>query len=88
MVSFETGVYFLCFLGSGLCAYLLVSSFWRSRDRLLGWSALCFCLLAANNLLVFVDLIVLPRFDLVVFRALTSLLAVGVLLYGFIWEME
>jgi hypothetical protein len=88
MLSFEATVYLLCFLGSGLCAYLLVSAFRRSREKLLLWSAICFCFLALNSLLVFLDIIVLPDFNLTVLRSLTSLAAVSVLLYGFVWEIE
>ena len=88
MVEFGPVVYFLCFVASGACAYLLVSAFLRGRERLLLWSAICFCLLALNNLLVFVDIIVLPNVDLVPLRSLTALLAVAILLYGFIWEIE
>jgi hypothetical protein len=78
----------LCFLSSGLCAYLLVIGFSRQRQRLLLWSAVCFCLLALNNLLVFVDIILLPDLDLMWLRSLTALLAVSTLIYGFIWEIE
>ena len=88
MISFEAVVYFLCFLSSGLCAYLLVTAFRRRAEKLLLWSAICFCLLAVNNLLVFVDIVVLPDVDLTPSRSLTSFLAVSVLLYGFIWEIE
>jgi hypothetical protein len=88
MVSFAAVVYLLCFIGSALCAYLLVSAFRRSNEKLLLWSAICFCLLAVNNLLVFVDIIVLPEVSLTAFRSLTSLAAVSVLLYGFVWEIE
>lgn len=88
MVDFGAVVYFLCFVTSGLCAYLLVTAFVRRRDKLLLWSALCFCLLALNNLLVFLDIIVLPEIDLTLWRSLSSLTAVAVLLYGFIWEIE
>jgi hypothetical protein len=88
MVSFEAVVYALCFLGSSLCAYLLVAGFRRSREKLLLWSAICFCLLAINNLLVFTDIIVLPEIDLMFWRSLTSVAAVAALLYGFIWEIE
>jgi uncharacterized membrane protein len=52
------------------------------------WSALCFVLLAINNLLVVIDLLVLPSVDLVPLRNLASLAAVSVLLFGFIWETE
>jgi len=88
MSGFVPTVYLLCFISSALCAYLLVSGYLRSRDRLLLWSSICFCLLALNNLLVFVDLILLPNIDLGLPRAATALAAVGTLLYGFIWEVE
>jgi hypothetical protein len=88
MVEFGAIVYFLCFIASSLCASLLVSAYLRGRERLLLWSAICFCFLAINNLLVFVDIIVFPDLNLVSLRSLTSLTAVAVLLYGFIWEIE
>jgi len=88
MLSFGAIVYLLSFVGSSLCAYLLVSAFLRSREKLLLWSAICFCLLALNNLLVFLDIIILPNLNLTFWRSLTSLAAVSVLLYGFIWEIE
>jgi hypothetical protein len=88
MHSFAATVYLLCFIGSALCAYLLVSGFRRSNEKLLLWSAVCFCLLAVNNLLVFLDIIVLPDLNLTPLRSLTSLAAVSVLLYGFVWEIE
>ena len=88
MITFEAIVYFLCFLGSTLCFYLLLSGFRRQRERLLLWSSLCFGLLALNNLLVFTDIIVLPDANLLPFRSLTALAAVALLLYGFIWEIE
>jgi hypothetical protein len=53
------------------------------------WSALCFLLLAVNNLLVVVDLVILPTtIDLSPLRHLASLAAVSVLLFGFVWETE
>lgn len=88
MPGFEALLYLLCFFSSGLCGYLLVVAFRRNRERLLLWSAICFCLLALNNLLVFIDIILLPDVDLSLARSLTSLAAVAVLLYGFVWELE
>ena len=81
-------VYFLCFATSSACAWLLGSSYRRTRARLLLWSALCFLLLAANNLLLIVDLLLLPEADFRLGRLLLSLAAVGVLLFGFIWDLE
>ncbi len=50
------------------------------------WTAACFVLLAVDNLLVVLDLIVLPNVDLSLPRLLATLLAVSTLLVGFIWE--
>jgi hypothetical protein len=84
----EPLVYTLCFLTSAACAWLLLASYRRQHEPLLLWSALCFCLLAANNVLVFVDLILLPQIDLLPLRQVTELFGIGVLLYGFVWESE
>lgn len=81
-------VYLLCLAASTGCAYLLARSYAQSRSSLLLWSALCFGLLAVNNLLVVLDLLLLPSVDLLPPRRLSSLAAVGVLLIGFIWEAE
>jgi hypothetical protein len=53
---------------------------------LLFWSALCFLLLAGNNLFLMLDMLVIKQVDLGVVRALFSLAAVSVLLFGFIWN--
>ena len=81
-------VYLLCLLTSMGCAALLVRSWRRTRTRLLLWSAAAFVLLALNNLLLVADLLVLPDVPLTPLRHATALAAVGVLLYGFIWEAE
>jgi len=85
---FEPLIYILCFLTSAICAGLLLASYRRQREPLLIWSALCFCLLAFNSLLVFIDIIMLPETDLLPLRQATELVAIGVLLYGFVWESE
>jgi hypothetical protein len=79
-------IYLLCVVTSLLCAYLLLRAYRQGRTRLLIWSALCFTLLAINNLVVAADVLFLPDIDLTFVRLLTSLLAISVLLYGFIWE--
>jgi hypothetical protein len=86
---FPSAVYLLCFLTSSACAWLLARSYWRTGARLLLWSALCFVLLGVNNLMVVVDLVLLPEaVTLQVARLLLSLAAVLVLLFGFIWDLE
>lgn len=86
MSLFAPAVYLLCFLTSAGCAVLLGRSYRRSGAALLMWSAICFTLLALNNLVLVVDLILIPSADLRVPRLLLSLAAVGTLLFGFIWN--
>ncbi len=81
-----TAVYLLCILTSLGCAVLLVRGWLATRVRLLLWSALCFIGLALNNILLFVDVRVLPETDLSVVRTLPALAGILVLLYGLIWE--
>ena len=84
-----SAVYLLCFLTSSACAWLLARSYLRTGARLLLWSALCFVLLGCNNLVVFVDLVLLPEaVTLQVLRLIFSLAAVVVLLFGFICDQE
>jgi hypothetical protein len=89
MPSLAPTIYTLCLLSSAVCALLLIRSYRRTRTRLLLWSALCFLLLALNNLLVVIDLLLTPpSVDLSVLRQLSALIAVSVLLFGFIWEAD
>jgi len=85
---FALSVYLLCLITSAACAVLLGRSYLRTRMRLLLWSSLCFVLLAANNLVVVIDLAVLPAVDLRLVRHALSLGAVLLLLIGFIWDRE
>jgi hypothetical protein len=80
------GVYLLCAVTSVLCSVLLLRGFRTNRTRLLFWSSLCFTGLALNNLLLFIDLVVVPDVDLSLVRSITALLAMLLLLYGLIWE--
>jgi hypothetical protein len=81
-------VYILCALTSLVCAVLLLRSYRRSRVRLLLWSGLCFACFALNNLLLIIDVRVLPEQDLSVVRSLPSLLGIALLLYGLVWETD
>ena len=85
---FPASVYLLCFATSAACALLLARSYRRSGARLLFWSGLCFLFLAANNLVVIFDLLVIPDVDFRLARYLLALAALGVLLFGFIWDLE
>jgi hypothetical protein len=86
---FPTLVYTLCFATGAACAVLLARSYLRVRSRMLFWSALCFVLLAAVNLLVIFDLVIYPdSVDLRPYRIWLTLVAVAVLLFGFIWDED
>ena len=86
---FAPMVYLLCFATSGVCALMLGRSYRQSHASLLLWSAICFVLLAANNLVLVVDLVLLPDdIDLRILRLLLSLAAVGTLIFGFVWTVE
>jgi Family of unknown function (DUF5985) len=78
-------------LGTLVClasAVLLLRSYFRGRHRLLLWSGLCFVGLTLANLLVFIDLVLLPNVDLYLLRLLVTAVAMLLLLYGLIWEGE
>jgi hypothetical protein len=79
-------VYLLCALVSVVCAVMLLNGYRANRTALLFWSSLCFIGLAANNVLLFVDLVIAPEVDLSLLRAWVALLAMMLLLYGLIWE--
>ena len=85
---FPTTVYLLCFATSAACALLLARSYFASRARLLLWSAICFLFLAANNLVVVVDMLMIPEISFRVLRLVLGLAAVSVLLFGFVWDLE
>jgi len=80
-------VYILCALTSVFCAILLARSYRANRTRLLMWSTLCFVGLAINNILLVVDLMVVPDVvDLSIVRTGTALAAVVLLVIGLVWE--
>lgn len=81
-------VYILCALTSALCAVLLYRGYRQSNARLLLWSALCFIGLALNNVLLYVDMIVMVHTDLSVVRLLPAVVGMLLLLFGLIWENE
>jgi Family of unknown function (DUF5985) len=66
----------------------LLRNYLTDRKPLLFWSTACFVGLAVNNLLLFLDLVLLPTIDLRWARNLSALAAVSVLLYSFIWEAD
>jgi hypothetical protein len=79
-------VYVLCAITAFACAVLLARGYSRTGSRLLLWSALCFAGLTANNVLVFVDLVVVPDVSLFTLRNVTGLASIAVLLVGLVFD--
>lgn len=86
ILSVGSIVYALCALTSIGCAIFLLRGYLRGRVRLLLWSGLCFVGLALNNVLLFVDLRVVPDIDLSLWRTIPAVVGVAILLYGLVWE--
>lgn len=84
----NASIYALCALASLLCAVLLGLGARRVRSRMLVWSAICFALFAAANIVLVLDFVVFPGPDVRLWplRQGLSLLAVGSLVYGLIIE--
>ena len=82
-------VYFLCALTSGLCAFLLTRGYRRGGGHLLLWSAFCFIFLTISNVLLVIDLAVMPTsVDLSLYRTVPAFIGVAILLAGLIWESK
>jgi hypothetical protein len=80
-------VYLLCALTSLVCTILLARAYRTTRVRLLFWSMACFAGLTAANVLLFIDLVLIPAGpDLRAWRTSVTFAAVGSLLYGLIAE--
>ena len=88
MTGFGLSVYLLCALTSLACAALLLRGYRRSGARLVLWSGLCFACFAISNVLLIIDVRVVPERDLSVIRTLPSLVGAALLLYGLIWDAK
>jgi hypothetical protein len=82
-------IYSLCALVAALCTFLLLRGWTTSRYRLLLWTSICFGGLTVTNVLLFLDKIVLgPDIDLSLPRTMVTVAAMGVLLYGLVWDAQ
>jgi Family of unknown function (DUF5985) len=77
-------VYALCALTSLACAVLLYRAYRRQGVGLLFWSVICFAALAANNIVLFIDLVIVPDVDLRALRSGIAVVGMGSLLVSFI----
>lgn len=85
---FGSIVYMLCAATSALCAWMLLRGYRASKARLLLWSALCFFGLALNNLMLLIDVRLMPDIDLSVWRMVPAVVGAAALIYGLVWEAE
>lgn len=81
-------VFILCALTSAACMVLLIRGYLATRTRLLLWSSLGFCALALNNLLLVADRLIFPHIDFSLWRVMTALLGVSIMLYGCICDAD
>ena len=79
-------VYILSALTSIGCVALLLRAYLKNRVKLLLWSSLCFAGLAVNNIILFIDLVIVPEKDLSLWRNLSALIGMILLIYGLIWD--
>ena len=80
----------LCALAVGTCAACMVLLFRRyahSGRRLLLWSGWCFLFLTLNNVLLFLDLVVLEM-DLRPWRHAAAAPALVIMIFGLLSERE
>lgn len=84
----STAVFGLCAVTSIVCALLLWRGWRRSRARLLLWTSLGFVGFAVNNVMLFVDELIVPERDLQIVRSSSGFAAFAVLLFGLIWDVE
>jgi hypothetical protein len=81
-------IYGLCLAASAGCAGLLARAYLRTQTRLLLWTAISFGFFALNNLVLVIDMLVLPDWDLWIWRQFAAGVGLIVLLFGFVWEMQ
>lgn len=82
-------IFALCALMSVTCTGMLLRGYLRERSHMLLWSSLCFALLALTNIVLFVDVVMLPEIDFngSIWRNLLSATAASLLVLGLVWEL-
>lgn len=81
-------VYILCGITCFAAAVLLFRGYRRTGVRLLLWSSLCFAGLTLDNLILILDLMILPDVSLSALRKLPGLVGLMLLIFGLVWEVK
>lgn len=84
----EIASYVLCAATALACAFLLLRSYWRKRVPLLLWCSLFFLALTVENVVLFLDRVVVPDTDLSILQNSIGLSGLALLLYGLIWDIK
>ena len=79
-------VYVLCALTAFACVVVLFRAWARSREPFLLWAGACFAALFVNNVMLFVDIVVVPDVDLSLSRCLVALAGISTLVFGLVWK--
>lgn len=87
MVIFNLLICALAVLACAACTVLLFRSYVRSRGRLLFWTSLCFVFLTLNNVLLFLDLVVLEM-DLRPWRHAAAFAGLVFMIFGLLRESK
>ena len=81
-------VYILGAASTLLCTLLLLRQYRIGEQPLLLWSGLCFAGLTLTNVLIFVDLAVLPDVDLHLWRLAATAISLCLLVFGLVRETK
>lgn len=82
-------IFALCSLMSIVCATMLLRGYRHEKSHLLLWSSICFAILALTNIILVIDLVMLPEVDFSggLWRNLLTTIASSLLVFGLIWEL-
>jgi hypothetical protein len=87
MVTFNLALCALAVLSCAACMALIFQAYARTSRRLLLWIGVCFVFLTLNNMLLFLDLVVLEE-DLRPWRHAAALLGLSAMAFGLLAEPE
>ena len=79
-------IYIACAGTCAGCAWLLFRGYVRGGPRLLLWSGLCFVALTVDNMILYVDLVLVPEIDLFYWRTVTAAVGTLIQLLGLVEE--
>jgi hypothetical protein len=87
MVTFNLALCALAVLTCAACTALIFQGYARTTRRLLLWVGVCFVFLTLNNVLLFLDLVVLEQ-DLRPWRHAAALLGLIAIAFGLLAQPE